>query len=280
LILDHLELQRRAPEAFELTRPIYEQVAKPSQNWATDSGFYKSLQNQLGDIRSLYFSGGEPLLVKPNTDLVDACIAQGFAKQIELTYDTNALLISEDWLRRWDHFDQVHIRISVDGIGNKYDYIRYPGPWSTFERAAKLLAAWKNPRASVMAQITVHLLNALDLSEIFSWFWELFGSQVNLRSRTHWKIIRDPVCLSLLHAPPATIEVARDRVAALATSLDVDARKRYLDQMLGVFELVRTQADPRPEYQKDAQLLLEGLDLVRQTNWRKTFPELSHLLSC
>ncbi|MCC7404504.1 MAG: radical SAM protein [Bdellovibrionales bacterium] len=279
LILDHLELQKRDPVAFRLVRPVYEQVPKPSQNWATASGYYDWLYQNLGKVKSLYFSGGEPLLVKPNTELIDTCIASGLSRNIELTYDTNALLISEAWLRRWDHFDRVNIRISVDGIGDKYNYIRFPGPWSSFERAAQLLAAWKNPRATVMAQITVHLLNLLDLSEIFSWFWELFGSQVNIRSKTHWKIIRDPVCLSLIHAPEATVELARSRVADLATSLDADARKRYLDQMLGVFELVRTQSEPRPEYQEDAVRLLSGLDLVRQTNWRETFPELSRLLA-
>ncbi|MCB0384925.1 MAG: twitch domain-containing radical SAM protein, partial [Bdellovibrionales bacterium] len=219
LIGDHRKLKSEAPESHRLARKIYQKVAHPKDNWAVSAGVYDDLKTNMDRVRLLYFSGGEPLMIPPNTDLVDYCIDSGHAENVSLVYDTNALPISEEWLRRWDHFERVEIRISIDGLGDKFDYIRFPGPFQTFERAAKLLADWNNPKARVTSQTTVSLLNILDLVDIFKWYWSVFGRESVIEKRLFFKDLRDPEALSLLKIPDVVYVEAISKLEGLARDL-------------------------------------------------------------
>jgi len=63
--------------------------------WAMDDYLLDEVKQNLGNLQMLYFSGGEPLLIKKHREIIEECIAQGVADHIKLVYDTNATMIDE-----------------------------------------------------------------------------------------------------------------------------------------------------------------------------------------
>jgi organic radical activating enzyme len=91
-------------------------------------------------IRILNVTGGEPLI---NNDFLNYCkylIDHDYAKNIQLSFHTNLTVIPEKFVSLWDKFKTITVKISIDAIGNDYEYIRYPGKWSIVDKNIKEIA--------------------------------------------------------------------------------------------------------------------------------------------
>ncbi|MCB0366298.1 MAG: radical SAM protein [Bdellovibrionaceae bacterium] len=277
LVKDHQALKECSPEAYSLVRRTYQAAESPMYNWAQNAGVYQYLKENLSQVRLLYFSGGEPLMIPANTELVEACIASGDAEHLTLVYDSNVLLVDDHWLGRWEHFEKVEVRISLDGIGERFDYIRYPGPFSKFERAVDLLANWQNSRARVTLQTTASLLNVLDLTDIITWYRNKFRSNAQLERRFFFKSVRDPAVLSLFNVPESMMVTAIDRLESLLEEIWAEMPKNSMtdsiEALVRMLKYYQKNHHRNPSSLKEAVVFLEGLDRIHKTNWKATFPE-------
>jgi MoaA/NifB/PqqE/SkfB family radical SAM enzyme len=91
-------------------------------------------------IRMLNVTGGEPLI---NNDFLNYCkylIDQDHAKNIHLAFHTNLTVLPGKFVELWGNFKSVTVKISIDAVGDDYEYIRYPGKWSIVDRNIKELA--------------------------------------------------------------------------------------------------------------------------------------------
>jgi sulfatase maturation enzyme AslB (radical SAM superfamily) len=78
--------------------------------------------------------GGEPMLssIEQHRNLLDHYIHTGQAKNISIHYTTNATIFPEsNWLDSWKHFAEIDLQLSIDGIHQRYEYLRYPADWNT-----------------------------------------------------------------------------------------------------------------------------------------------------
>lgn len=85
------------------------------------------------DIIHLDIPGGEPFLsgVVQQKQLLQRLIDQGRAHEISIHYTTNATIWpGQDWWDLWQHFKEIDMQLSIDGVGSRYEYIRWPGEWS------------------------------------------------------------------------------------------------------------------------------------------------------
>lgn len=84
--------------------------------------------NTLGPKHTVYFTGGEPTVMKETYEFLRNCVEQG-KTDFSLTIGTNANFISEPF---WDlarKFSSLHFSVSVDGYGIVNDYIRWNSSW-------------------------------------------------------------------------------------------------------------------------------------------------------
>lgn len=91
-------------------------------------------------IRILNVTGGEPLI---NNDFLNYCqylIDTEYAKNINLSFHTNLTVLPDKFVKLWDKFKSVSVKISIDAVGADYEYIRYPGKWSVVDKNIKELA--------------------------------------------------------------------------------------------------------------------------------------------
>ena len=89
---------------------------------------------QVPHMYQLYFAGGESLIIDEHYDLLEECIKQGYAKNIELRYNSNAVEWRDDLFDLWAEFKRVRFHYSIDAHGEHNDYIRYPNTMGTKKR--------------------------------------------------------------------------------------------------------------------------------------------------
>lgn len=137
-----------------------------------DSLFWSEFANNIPNVIHLDFYGGEPFLVKKQWELMKSAVEQDIAKNITVHYNTNGTVWDESKLEILKHFKQVIIDFSIDGIGDKLYYIRYPAEWNVvlenFLKIQEIQKIYPNFHSSVCC--TVSTFNIFYIDEIMEFF--------------------------------------------------------------------------------------------------------------
>lgn len=136
--------------------------------------FVQDFLKQFPNAVHLDIAGGEPFLsgVSEQHQLLQYYINKGLANSISLHYTTNVTTYpDQSWWQLWKHFKEIDIQLSIDGIGSRYEYLRFPAKWSDVEtnthRYLEHCSLLNNIRLSVSH--TVSAYNIFYLDEFFTW---------------------------------------------------------------------------------------------------------------
>lgn len=102
-------------------------------------------------IRSIKVIGGEPLIMKKQYEMLDAIIESGYAKNIQLKYQTNFTKLQAGGHSMFDyipHFYRVLFVASIDGVGKNIEYCRRRCNWDEIVRNIDLINEYPNARVS------------------------------------------------------------------------------------------------------------------------------------
>ena len=140
-----------------------------SYNWHKDNPrFWKELMEQVPHMYQLYFAGGESLIIDEHYDLLEECIKQGYAKGIELRYNSNAVEWRDYLFDLWAEFKRVRFHYSIDAYGEQNDYIRYPSKWEHQEEVFWKLDNTANS-VEITTATTIMALNIGYIPELVQW---------------------------------------------------------------------------------------------------------------
>jgi sulfatase maturation enzyme AslB (radical SAM superfamily) len=92
-------------------------------NWPSSKEFRKTIIPLLPNLIYAKFTGGEPL-INPYIDN----ILDGLSENCLVHISTNATTQN---IQRLSKFNKIWLTVSIDGVEELYDYIRYPGKWET-----------------------------------------------------------------------------------------------------------------------------------------------------
>lgn len=153
--------------------------------------FWDNLRALLPNIKYFEFTGGEPFLIKEHFDLLKYAAEQGYAKNIEIHYNTNGTVYPER-ADLWNEFKHVEIAVSIDNIGPRFEYERYLAKWpKVIDNLAKFTALRSN-KLSTQLCITINVQNVYYLPEICEW--------INQQTFDHvyFNMLHDPwhMCIS------------------------------------------------------------------------------------
>jgi sulfatase maturation enzyme AslB (radical SAM superfamily) len=98
--------------------------------------FVDDFVSQTPGIIHLDIPGGEPFLsgVAEQKKMLNHYVESGQASNISLHYTTNATVFPDaEWWQLWSHFQEIDMQLSIDGVGARYEYIRYPAVWNNTE---------------------------------------------------------------------------------------------------------------------------------------------------
>lgn len=136
--------------------------------------FVDDFVSQAPGIIHLDIPGGEPFLsgVPEQKKLLKHYIDTGRAADITLHYVTNATIFpDQDWWQLWSHFREIDMQLSIDGIGDRYEYIRYPAVWTNTEQTVHTYVQQEQsiPNLRLSVSHTVSAYNIFYLDEFFTW---------------------------------------------------------------------------------------------------------------
>lgn len=147
--------------------------------WYQKGSFLDTMQSQAQHIKELYFAGGEPLLIPEHYKILEFMIESGNANNCILRYNSNGLELPDRLFELWNHFKEVKFNFSVDAVGDRNDYIRYPSKWTDVVTNLERLDDTPN-NITVNIACAVQLLNVLTISELIHWKESKNFKKINL----------------------------------------------------------------------------------------------------
>lgn len=157
-------------------------------------------------VEEIYLTGGEPTLAVSQYKLLDYCIENELAGNIKLKYNTNLTNIPQKMIDYWSHFKGVQLNASIDAIGARDRYIRYPSSWEkVVEVFDKLMTV---DSVDIQIHCTIQALNVVALPELFDFAESrgLSGDQVYLN------ILNHPRSMNIQVLPKELKQLAQDNL--------------------------------------------------------------------
>jgi len=130
----------------------------------------------LPQLRSLYFAGGEPLLMEEHYTILEEALRLG-RSDIELDYNTNLSELSlgnRSVLDLWQRFPRVVVAASADGMGAVGELMRKGMDWKRFEENVLAVRA-QCPHVKLLLAVTVSVLNIFHLADFYRHAHEALG---------------------------------------------------------------------------------------------------------
>jgi hypothetical protein len=157
-----------------------------------------------GNLEKIDFFGGEPFLNITQLTLLEYLIEQGLSKKITLFYSTNCTNYPTERLQTaWNSFKRVEISVSIDGTGDQFEYMRWPGKWNEAEQVLDHLLSLKTTLdcdVYVMSSLTCSLLNVWYVDDLFDWLQSRIGN-------VYINMVNSPTYLTL-HIAPERVKLA------------------------------------------------------------------------
>jgi pyruvate-formate lyase-activating enzyme len=262
--------------------------------WHENPDFWKEMYAQIPNLKQVYFAGGEPLMIREHKWFLEEIIRQGYADKILVRYNTNGLLVDDEIIDLWKQFKKVKVGFSIDAVGDRNYYIRYPSDWNTIEKNLhKLDNTPDNIQVSIATAIQI--LNIKHLADFAKWKITQNFKKINLENVTggiqagggivNMHLLYIPTFLSIRCLPAEDKAEVRRSFAELANWLYENYRQDEDFWKKNPYGWKRWQAvlDFMDAEDHSSQLLafkeyIERLDKLRGTSFKEIFPELAHLL--
>lgn len=132
--------------------------------------FWRSLD--LTKLRFIHFWGGEPLLIKEHIEFLKDIPDKS---KVHINYNTNATILpNQSLLDLWSEFQLVQLDFSIDDIGERFEYQRYPAKWSKVVDNLQWFINHAPHNCMFAVNTSVGLLNHANIDNLTQWLKENF----------------------------------------------------------------------------------------------------------
>ena len=210
------------------------------------------------DLVHLEITGGEPMASPENIKVLDLLIKSGKAKNITVLLNTNGTLYNKKFLDCILQFKEITMCISVDDLGPRLEYERYPTEWPTIQdNITKFLELRKNnPNLFLTLCPTVSIFNVYYLTDYLDW-------AKTMGIFTYYNILHYPPSHSIKNLPDKLKEIVSERL----TAKEFDIVKNFLHLTRDDDKLINQFIEKNDE-----------LDKFRQQDFKTTFGEWGQLI--
>ena len=273
---EHKELLKKNPDYRHFVNVGFLETSK-NTSWHETNEAWETIYKCASKVRELCLTGGEPLLMKQNWELLDYLKAKNYSKNIGLYISTNCTLPPEKLIEIFDAFSSFHIMFSIDGYQEVQEYIRYPSKWKVIEKNITRILKNKREHTYFFFNIVIQIYNILNLTVLLKWIDKLQENYgmicFNLLP------VQDRSFLDISILPENVKKEALLRIqeyinSSCKTISDDLYQLGSIKNMLMQKENVGTGKDLKKFYK-----YTKMLDQHRNNNFEKTFPKLSSLLN-
>ena len=140
-----------------------------TDNW------WSSFEKLLPYFRRVEFAGGEPLMDPTHYKILDMLAPYG--DQIEIKYATNLTMLGKSNRTIWEYWPKIKsvaVNVSIDGIGDSYEYVRGNASWSELVNNIRQIQTIPNV-SRIVGAVAVQVSNVLILDKMIELFLDDLG---------------------------------------------------------------------------------------------------------
>ena len=231
-------------------------------DWTEDAIFWNDIR-QLESIKYIHFMGGEPFMSQEHFQLLEKLVEDKNidTNKITLGYNTNGTYFpTEENQKLYNNFDKTWISLSIDDIGDRFEYQRKLANWKEVEsnliNFRKLQQIkWTKSKFVISIDPCVSIFNIFYLEEINNKFIEL-GYETELCD--HF-VFNGPRSIHTLPQPVKDIIIEKYKNS---NSIWISNAIKYMNSQ-----------EPQPELWKTFMKQNSHLDILRKENFENTFQE-------
>ena len=157
-------------ETIQLTKNAKGKWHTDQYDWFQGNNRYWDNFEKYGpNAKKLYIVGGEPLIIEEHQESLERLVASGKAGKIQLEYNSNLTMVPDRLVHLWEQFKQIRIGVSIDGIGDVFNYQRTPAKFDAVYK--NMMTLQNNERINLKAWFayTVTPMNVFHTAEFMKW---------------------------------------------------------------------------------------------------------------
>jgi len=244
----------------------------------TKEDFIAKFTKVFNTVKRIYFAGGEPLAAKEQYWMLEYLIDNGRTDVI-IEYNTNLSMLKNNNLKLniidyWKHFKNINLRVSLDAMGKRAEYLRHGTDWKVVEDNFRYVKE-NLPNAQVGISSVFQLANALHLPDFYqNWIDKGLIDHQGLSNTFVIPLTGPEQLSSRILAKNLKIEVERKWNKFNDINLTTDHTHtflRYIKDCIGYMN----GEDLYESNKEDFINWTSYFDKIRSENFIKTFPELS-----
>lgn len=230
-----------------------------------NTDFWQDLEQHIGDIRYLEFTGGEPFMIQEHFDLLESLVKSGLAKNVEIHYNTNGTIYPQQAEDIWRHFKHVEIAFSIDDVSARFEYQRSGADWKEVNDHIRLFREMRsrNPNMRLQVCTTVSVFNVMYLDEVATWIDQQKFNFV------YWNILHDPPEFCIATLPESVKSIVEHRLLSGSFS---PSNRREINNIVGFMQQGVSTNGQR------LIASIKHIDHRRQESLRDVAPELAKAL--
>ena len=230
-------------------------------DWVSDDKFWQYVKSNAHRIKSYEFLGGEPFMLKQNLEFLQFLIDNDLSKDTIFYFSTNGTQYP-DILDRSTEFKRLELSISIDNIGQRFEYERYGASWGELNSNLTRIQAQRNRSNNLKMYIctTVNIQNVLYLPEILYWIrtMKVDGFYLNL--------LQFPEYLAITNLTDTAKKLVLDRLSAASLT------EQEQVHVSAVIKLIETSKG------SDGQQFIQSMkhyDQIRNQNFAVTHTDIA-----
>lgn len=221
--------------------------------------------------------GGEPTIIPEFYELLEYCYDQKTLMNKSLLVTTNLTNTNPKFTKWLKELKDFTIHASVDGIGERNEYIRYPSKWTSIQKSLNFYATMMKDqkKGHISFNPAIQTLNIDILPEMVQYF-ETFDDLATYSWISH---VRWPIICDYDHAPMSWKNKVADKIESQLKGIRNDHNRKELTQHAS---RLRTPSDSNflQHIQRSFIRYNDTQDKFRKCkSWRELMPDLEKALT-
>ncbi len=163
---------KAVPFSSGLTGQVDPSIFLEDYSWPENLQFWEELKNMSSSLKNIKFTGGEPLVNPYIMPYLEYLVSNKYSRNIRLQITTNGIYIPRKFLQLLGYFDEVQINFSVDGVGKRNEYIRYPTNWDSWLKNIKAMENFAPENVDLCLQHSYSFYSLFYLDELMEFIWD------------------------------------------------------------------------------------------------------------
>jgi organic radical activating enzyme len=234
-----------------------------------------NLEPVLKIAKHMSLVGGEPLVNKTTTRILEQCVDKGYAKTMKLQIITNLSVINNKTINLLEQFEHSMLCVSWDHIDPaKFNYIRYPLDYNIFTKNFETV--WEHSKIQKKLSTTWSIFNIMDFEDIFDEWERISQRNTNIPFVINHGLVYYPNYFSIRYLEPEQkLDITERTHNYLSKNKDFLMFKNnpeFVEALISLKDYMGETYNDHENVCKERTRVLKLYDTMRNTQYKQLFP--------